>query len=259
MPTMKQKPIYCATYRLAAIAQPRKLHVQNTWKEYADVLDPYHIENCRKHLQELRFPKIKEALQYFTQTQRYESARRNERRQHIRTIGIEIRKLRAQKRMQQFQFVMDDVYGRMRTFLLADNVHLIDHRVLQISAVILQIICTFIGYSLPKRKSTAFFDRFLINVADNVAIWLQSFVTNSGAAVKEIVNKFDVEDIVKNNDNGTIPIDDYIECSTDDVSSDESSHSHTSLKSTHDDAKEAEDRIERTSIDDDREEFSFYS
>lgn len=254
-----KKPIYCATYRLAAIAQPRKLHVQSTWEEHADVLDAYHIDNCRKHLQELRFPKIKEAMQYFTQTQRYESARRKERRQHIRTISKEIRKLRRQKRMQEFQFVLDDIYGRMRTFLLADNVHMLNHRIMQISAVVLHEICTFIDYKLPKRKSQAFFDRFLINVADNVALWLQSFVTNCGATEKETISKFDDEDIVKQEDNVMIPIDDYIECSTDDVSSVESSHSHASVKSTNDEANEGEDLIERTTSTDDRDEFPFYS
>lgn len=244
---------------MAAIAQPRKLHVQRTWEEFADVLDPYHIDNCRKHLQELRFPKIKEALQYFTQTQRYESAKRKERRQHIRAIGKEIRKLRRLKRMQVLQFVMDDIYGRMRTFLLADNVHMMNQRMMQISAVILQVICTFIGYSLPKRKSEAFYDRFLINVADNVAVWLHSFVTNCGAAKKELITKFDDEDIVKKDDNIMIPIDDYIECSTDDVSSLESVHSQVSVKSTNDDAKEGEeDLIERSSTDE-RDDFPFYS
>lgn len=221
-------------------------------------MDAYHIDNCRKHLQELRFPKIKEALQYFTQTQRYESARRKERRQHIRTIGKEIRKLRRLKRLQELQFVLDDTYGRMRTFLLADNVHMLNHRVMQISAVVLQVICTFIGYSLPKRKSQAFFDRFLINIADNVALWLHSFVTNCGATTIELLSKFDDEDIVKQDDNEMIPIDDYIECSTDDMSSVESSHSHVSLKSTNDDSKE-EDLLERSSSTDDRDEFPFYS
>lgn len=256
---MIRKPIYCATYRLAAIAQPRKLHVQSTWAEHADVLDAYHIDNCRKHLQELRFPKIKEALQYFTQTQRYESARRKERRHHIRTIAKEIRKLRRQKRMQVLQFVLDDIYGRMRTFLLADNVYMLSHRTMQISAVVLREICTFIGYSLPRRKSQAFFDRFLINVADNVALWCHSFVTNCGAAGKDLVTKFDDEDIVKQDDNIKIPIDDYIECSTDDVSSAESSHSHESMKSKKDDDKEEDELIERTSSTDDRDAFPFYS
>lgn len=252
-----RKPIYCATYRLAAIAQPRRLHVQSTWEEHAEVLDAYHIDNCRKHLQELRFPKIKDALQYFTQTQRYESARRKERRQHIRTIGKEIQKLRRQKRMQELQFVLDDIYGRMRTFMLADNVHMLNHRIMQISAVVLHEICSFIGYSLPKRKSQAFFDRFLINVADNVALWLHSFVTNCGAAVKEIVCKFDDEDFLKKDDNEMIPIDDYIECSTDDVSSVESSFSHGYEFEVK--AKEDEDLIERTSSTDDRDEFPFYT
>lgn len=229
---MVHRPIQCATFRLAQLARPKKQYVQNTWKRYADVLDAYHIENCRKQLQDLRFTGTANAVEYFTQKKRIAQHKRNQRRREIHQLRKRIREMKRVELEADIRHVLHALFKVNRGFLLANNVGLLTKERLDMSDYLLRHVCAHLRYSMPRRGSRAFFDTFIVNVCDNVSIWLTSLRTNCeynvleelgaperpaegvGAArrAEDGQNEAEEEEL-------RVPIDGYIDYSTDDISS----------------------------------------
>lgn len=254
MAMMHFRPIQCATFRLAKIAEPQKRLVANTYLRYADILSPKQIENLRSYLaKDNRFTRLDQMLEYFAQSKTNAKASRRQRHKEIRKIRRKIEKIRRRNRRSHLQVIMNRIFSNMYPFLLANNVHHLNERRLHLSELLLQFICKWIGYTLPPtRSSKAFYDTFIVNVADNIAIWLDTFVTNSGyqgigvtSRSSALTAKYDDEEEIGADDdkkkddadandadhdddgddieNEVFPIQDYIDCSTDDVSSTECS------------------------------------
>lgn len=249
-PTMVERPIHCATYRLAKLAEPRRSYVHNTWSRFANVLDPYHIENCRKRIQDQRFIGTTTAIEYFTQKQRYAQFRRAKRRTEIGELRKQIRAFRRQRNAHYAMNIMRGLYLHSRAFLLANNVQLLNQQRLRVSEYVLQLICKAIGYVVPTRRSKALFDTFVINLADNLAIWLSSFASSSGYDILEEVNhaadqmpapQTFVKPGAAEPCLDSIPIDDYVE-STDDESS---------AKCTNSDVEEEQEAGEEEGVEED--------
>lgn len=238
MPVMTFRPIECATYRLAQLARPKKLYVHQTWMQHADVLDPYHIENCRKQLQDLRFTATPNAVEFFTQKKRIAINKRNQRRREIRQLRRHIRQVKRNEMAADIKHVLYALFKVNRSFLLGNNVNLLTKERIDMSEYLLGIVCEHLRYSMPKRGSRAFFDTFIVNICDNLAIWLTSLRTNceynvldemggSGTGGGEEVERVgqakrgaDAEDDDDElDDEYKVPIDGYIDYSTDDISS----------------------------------------
>lgn len=238
---MVTKPIHCATYRLQKLAAPRCQHVHATWSRFANVLDVQHIENCRKHLLGTHFTTPASAIECFTQKQRNAQKRRRQRHAEIKRLSREIRELQRQRYAGYAANVLTGVYRHMRPFLLANNGQMMTPERQRVSDAVLQHLGRHIGYALPAdgRRSKAMFDVFLANLADNLAIYAASFAANSGydvraetgdataALKKEEADKEAAAEALRMATKGAldptcdegIPVDDYVDYSTDDVSS----------------------------------------
>lgn len=227
-PNLVERPIHCATFRLAKLAEPRRRDVHSTWCRYAHVLDPYHIDNCRRHVQDLRFTRTTAAVEFFTQKQRYAHYRRLQRHAEIRQLRRQIRALQRRRYAHHVVNILRALFLHTRQYLLANNVQLLTQQRLAVSRYVLQKLCAQIGYVVPKRRSKAFYDTFIVNVADNLAIWLSSFSSNSGYDIREEAGSFGWPDgdgasaagaQMSKQEADAVPIDEYIDYSTDDVSS----------------------------------------
>lgn len=229
---MTFRPIQCATFRLAQLARPKKLYVHNTWKRYAEVLDPYHIENCRKQLQDLRFTATPNAVEYFTQKKRNAQRKRNQRRLEIRQLRRRIREMKQNEMAADIRHVLHALFQVNRNFLLSNNVNLLTKERLDMSDYLLRNVCAHLRYSMPRRGSRAFFDTFIVNVCDNLSIWLTSLRTNCdynvleemGMAGRDFEGVGNAKQAAANAEDESaaefkVPIDGYIDYSTDDISS----------------------------------------
>lgn len=177
-------------------------------------------------MQEMRFTNVSEAVQYFNQTHRQNQAKKIARRRQIVALKRHIKQAQNKMMANQIQKVLNNLFLTMKDFLLRNNVQMLNEKRLILSNIILKKICQFIGYSLPERASKAYFDTFIVNIADNLAIWLNTFEVNSGYNIfdevaicePEIVER-KPELVPESQDDNYYPIDDYIEYSTDDISS----------------------------------------
>lgn len=230
-PVTTYRPIQCATFRLAQLARPKKLYVRNTWSRYAEVLDPYHIENCRKQLQDLRFTATPNAIEYFTQKKRIAQNKREQRRREIRKLRRRIREMKHNEMTADVKHILYALFKVNRSFLLSNNVNLLTKERLDMSDYLLRNVCAHLRYSMPRRGSRAFFDTFIVNVCDNLAIWLTSLRTNcnynvleemgvQGRKAEGVGNAKQAANLEDESQEAyTVPIDGYIDYSTDDISS----------------------------------------
>lgn len=188
---------------------------------------PQHIDNFRHYLQDIRITDVSEAVQYFNQKHRQKQAKKSERRRQISELRKQIREEKKKIRANKIQKILNQLFMSMRPFLLGSNVHMLNEKRLIISNIILRKLCKFLGYSLPERYSRAYFDTFIVNISDNLAIWLNNVEQNSGYSVldeyasdvqrmAEMTKEIDSE---PQPEEEMYPIDDFIDYSTDDISS----------------------------------------
>lgn len=192
------------------------------------VISP-NFENCRRGLKTIRFLKVNEVIQYVQQQKHNDRKKRIQRYKEIHMLQKKIKQYNLMQKKQQVKLVLNRIYTEMKTFLLNSNNHLYDklpEKYIAITNVILHKLCDAIGYLIPERTSKNFYDKFILNLADNLAIWVNTFENDSKLDLIEVNecegydgNMEKEKETNLENTIGKYPIDDYISCSTDDASS----------------------------------------
>lgn len=272
---MVRKPIHAASYRIAQLALPRHRLCHATWQNFGHVLDPYHIENCRRVLLTATAddPKAKcqicsadNAVEFFAQKKRHERherrLRRHERRHQVARLRRQIRALKCKQRVELTVNVLRALFAHTRRFLLANNSASLRPELRPMSDCILQQLCALIGYALPTESGPCgrkranggaavppLYDAFIRRIADNATIWLHSLTERSGwtQSFGDTVPKCDDGGDGAGGEEGSLeewPIDDYVGESTDDVSSDSGDESQQTADVCECDCEEYEDEYD---------------
>lgn len=160
-----------------------------TWEQYCDQLDPYHIDNFRSVLHRLNYTTTDQAVEFFVQQKKDEKLKKRKRAQLIRKMRRKI----VKQKIGDCKCIMEKIFDVMKTYFMQRKSYHLTPEQCHMSKVILKMICEFIGHRIPNRKSKDTFECFLVSLADKITVWMSSFIKSSGYIPLQVQCSYDDE------------------------------------------------------------------
>ncbi|XP_013175743.1 PREDICTED: uncharacterized protein LOC106123877 [Papilio xuthus] len=164
------------TDRLEHMSKPSRRHMIYLWREHADILTPDAIGRIRAMLDADEPFKPEQAYEYFVNLRKTKRKRNKKLRRQGKTDLLAIcddkRFLWARNATVAFARGIQQRLARPGRYALADGM-------LCLSNLILNDICGYMRMKTPSRNSTSPKARFMMEMSDKIAVWIDEILTES--------------------------------------------------------------------------------
>lgn len=164
--------------RIEELARPYPTRVLNTWQSYYDVLPPERMEKLQSLLYNVSYMEPKKAIHHFKK-------RLNKQRKQTKTKKKTQQQQEQQKQLTMMQNEEMQTAKAIMNYLKNKPLVSVKYRHMCISDKLLGIMCEKNLLRKPRRKTKSSYEKSIIEIADQVAVWFDKLVEDLERAEEE--------------------------------------------------------------------------